>query len=76
MSTGAPDGGHERLLRALSMLFLLWLLGLLGVVAAVESLARWQWELAVALEAALSVVLLAGLLVLRHLRRAADRSEA
>ena len=46
-------------MRWLSMLFLVWLLGLLGVVAAVSSLSRWQWQLALA-EGVVSVVLAVG----------------
>ncbi len=68
MSTSAPAEGHERLMRTLSMVFLLWLLGLLGVVAAVETLPDWQWQVALGIEAALSLVLLIGLIVVRRLR--------
>ena len=61
-------------MRWLSMLFLVWLLGLLGVVAAVSSLTRWQWQVAMIAEGVVSVVLAAGVLWTRRRgrRRATD----
>ncbi len=63
-------------MRWLSMLFLIWLLGLLGVVAAVNSLSRWQWRLAVIAEAVVSLVLAIGVVLARRWgRRASAQAE-
>ena len=74
MSTAPEPAGQDRAMRWLSMLFLVWLLGLLGVVAAVSSLTRWQWQVAMIAEGVVSVVLAVGVLWTRRRgrRRAAD----
>jgi hypothetical protein len=69
MSTAPEPAGQDRAMRWLSMLFLVWLLGLLGAVAAVNSLSRWQWQVALAVEGVVSVALAVGLLVMRRLGR-------
>jgi len=66
MSMAPESAGRDGVMRWLSMLFLVWLLGLLGVVAAVNSLSRWQWQLALALEAVISLVLAVGLVWTRR----------
>ena len=69
MSTALEPAGQDRAMRWLSMLFLVWLLGLLGAVAAVNSLSRWQWQAALAVEGVVSVVLAIGVWVTRRRRR-------
>ena len=71
MSTAPEPAGQDRVMRWLSMLFLVWLLGLLGAVAAVNSLSRWQWQVALVVEGVVSLALAVGVLVVRRRGRRA-----